>query len=196
MNYLAHLALAYPNDGLVVGNFIGDHVRNKDLPALSATVQAGVAMHRNIDIFTDKHAVTIALRKLLFSKHRHLARVLMDVFYDHFLAKHFDAYHDMPLSAFIANVQPILQKHESVLPHTAQRYLAGMITQGWLAKYQTQEGIAHILQKMAHRSRLIELVDGAKSLAIHYDTLQDGFSRFYPDLQQHCDAFKESDLKL
>lgn len=193
MNYLAHLALAYPNEGLVVGNFIGDHVRNKDLPAFTETIQVGVAMHRSIDSFTDKHAVTIALRQLLFAKHRHLARVLMDVFYDHFLAKHFDAYHDMPLLAFIAEVQPMLQKHESVLPHTAQRYLAGMVSQDWLAKYQTQEGIAHILQKMAHRSGLTELADGAKSLAIHYNTLQSGFERFYPDLQQHCDAFKKKE---
>ena len=190
MNYLAHLALAYPNAGLVVGNFIGDHVRNKDLPVFSTAIKAGVAMHRSIDSFTDKHAVTIALRQLLFSKHRHLARVLMDVFYDHFLAKHFDAYHDMPLSEFITKVQPILQKHESVLPHTAQRYLTGMVSQDWLAKYQTQKGIALILQKMAHRSGLTELADDAKSLAIHYYTLQEGFSRFYPDLQLYCDAFK------
>ena len=191
MNYLAHLDLAYPNAGLVVGNFIGDHVRNKDLPAFSAAIQAGVAMHRSIDSFTDKHNVTIALRQLLFAKHRHLARVLMDVFYDHYLAKHFDVYHDMPLSEFIAKVQPILQKYESVLPHTAQRYLAGMVSQDWLAKYQTQEGIAHILQKMAHRSGLTELADGAKSLAIHYNALQSGFELFYPDLQLHCRHIKK-----
>ena len=186
MNYLSHLALAYPNTGLVVGNFIGVNVRNKDLPTFSSAIQAGIAMHRSIDIFTDKHDVTIALRRLLFATHRHLARVLVDVYYDHFLAKHFDVYHDMPLSEFIAKMQPILQKYESVLPHTAQRYLAGMVSQDWLAKYQTQEGIAYILQKMARRSGLTELADGAKSLAIHYDTLHNGFARFYPDLQLHC----------
>ena len=186
MNYLAHLAIAYPNAGLVVGNFIGDHLRNKDLPTFSSAIQAGIVMHRSIDIFTDKHNVTIALRQLLFATHRHLARVLIDVFYDHFLAKHFEAYHDESLSAFIAKMQPILQKNEFVLPHTAQRYLAGMVSQDWLAKYQNQEGIEHILQKMAHRSGLTELADGAKSLAIHYDTLQNGFARFYPDLQLHC----------
>ena len=193
MNYLAHLALAYPNEGLVVGNFIGDHVRNKDLPAFSSAIQTGIAMHRSIDSFTDKHKVTIELRQLLFSKHRHLSRVLMDVFYDHFLAKHFDVHHDVPLSAFIVNVQPILLNHEGVLPHTAQRYLAGMISQDWLAKYQTQEGIAHILHKMAHRSGLTELTDGAKSLAIHYNTLHAGFNRFYIDLKIHCDAFKKKE---
>ena len=100
MNYLAHLALAYPNTGLVVGNFIGDHVRNKDLPTFSSAIQAGIAMHRSIDSFTDKHDVTIALRQLLFATHRHLARVLVDVYYDHFLACYWKKFHPLPLNSF------------------------------------------------------------------------------------------------
>ena len=190
MNYLAHLALSYPNKGLVVGNFIGDHVRNKDLPAFSKEIQEGIAMHRSIDAFTDKHEVTVQFRKLLFATHRHMARVLIDVYYDHFLAAHFDTYHDMSLSAFIANVQTILQKYQEVLPNSAQRYLAGMVSQNWLAKYQTQKGIAHILQKMANRSGLIALADGADSLKTHYDELQEGFNAFYPELLTHCNALK------
>ncbi len=191
MNYLAHLALAYPNEDLVVGNFIGDHVRNKDLPTFSKEIQEGIAMHRSIDDFTDKHAVTVQLRKLLFATHRHMARVLIDVFYDHFLAARFNAYHQMSLSTFVSKVHPIIQKHHEVLPYSAQRYLAGMISQNWLAKYQTQKGIAHILQKMATRSGLTALADGADSLRIHYDELQEGFSRFYPELLLHCECIKK-----
>lgn len=190
MNYLAHLALAYPNEDLVVGNFIGDHVRNKDLPAFSKEIQKGVAMHRSIDAFTDKHKVTVALRKLLFGTHRHMARVLIDVFYDHFLATHFNTYCDMPLLAFISKVHPILQKHQEDFPYSAQRYLAGMVSQNWLAKYQTQKGIAHILQRMANRSGLTALADGAASLKTHYDELQEGFHSFYPELLTHCTALK------
>lgn len=192
MNYLAHLALAYPNEGLVVGNFIGDHVRNIDLPAFSSNIQKGVAMHRRIDAYTDKHKVTVQLRKLLFATHRHMARVLIDVFYDHFLAVHFNAYHDMSLAGFIAKAQPILQKHQKVMPHSAQRYLAGMVSQNWLVKYQTQEGIAHILQKMANRSGLTALAEGAYSLSMHYDVLQEGFIRFYPELLMHCECIKKT----
>ena len=191
MNYLAHLVLAYPNQGLVVGNFIGDHVRNKDLPTFSKEIQEGVAMHRSIDAFTDKHKVTLPLRKLLFATHRHMARVLIDVFYDHFLSTHFNTYHDMSLAAFISKVYPILQKHQEVLPYTAQRYLAGMVSQNWLAKYQTQKGIAHILQKMATRSGLTALADGAASLKTHYDVLQEGFNAFYPVLLTHCECVKK-----
>lgn len=196
MNYLAHLALAYPNEGLFVGNFIGDHVRNKDLPTFSEEIQEGVAMHRSIDAFTDKHKVTVALRKLLFGTHRHMARVLIDVFYDHFLATHFNTYHDMSLSAFISKVQPILQKHQEVLPFSAQRYLAAMVSQNWLAKYQTQKGIAHILQKMATRSGLTLLADGAASLKTHYDELLEGFHVFYPELLTHCECVKKRKKNL
>ena len=194
MNYLAHLALAYPNEGLVVGNFIGDHVRNKDLPSFLTAIQEGVAMHRSIDAFTDSHEVTIHLRKLLFTSHRHLARVLIDVFYDHFLSNTFEAHHNMPLSSFITEVQSILQKHHDVLPHTAQRYLAGMISQNWLEKYQSKEGIAHILQKMANRSGLAELARGSDSLSLHYNILEQGFNQFYPDLLLHCDRFIKANL--
>ncbi len=191
MNYLAHLALSYPKEGLVVGNFIGDHIRNKDLPTFSKEIQEGIAMHRSIDAFTDKHEVTVQLRKLFFATHRHMARVLIDVFYDHFLTAHFNAYHQMSLSTFISKVHPILQKHQEVLPYSAQRYLAGMISQNWLAKYQTQKGIAHILQKMATRSGLTALEDGADSLRIHYDELQEGFNAFYPELLLHCECIKK-----
>jgi len=192
MNYLAHLALAYPNESLVVGNFIGDHVRNIDLPAFSPEIQKGVAMHRRIDAYTDKHKVTVRLRKLLFATHRHMARVLIDVFYDHFLAVYFNAYYDIPLLEFIAKVQPILQKHQEVFPYSAQRYLAGMVSQNWLVKYQTQEGIAHILQKMANRSGLTALAEGADSLKTHYDVLQEGFNAFYPELLTYCECIKKT----
>ncbi|MGB0279866.1 MAG: ACP phosphodiesterase [Flavobacteriaceae bacterium] len=191
MNYLAHLALAYPNEGLVVGNFIGDHVRNKYLPTFSKEIQEGIAMHRSIDAFTDKHKVTVALRKLLFGTHRHMARVLIDVFYDHFLAARFNTFHQMSLSTFVSKVHPILQKHQEVLPFSAQRYLAGMVSQNWLAKYETQKGIAHILQKMANRSGLTALADGAASLKTHYDVLQEGFNAFYPELLAHCECIKK-----
>ena len=91
-------------------------------------------------------------------------------------------------------VQSILQKHHDVLPHTAQRYLAGMISQNWLEKYQSKEGIAYILQKMANRSGLAELARGSDSLSLHYNKLEQGFNQFYPDLLLHCDRFIKANL--
>ena len=191
MNYLAHLALSYPNEGLVVGNFIGDHVRNKDLPSFSASIQKGVEMHRSIDVFTDNHAVSKELRALLFDKHRHVARVLLDVFYDHFLAIHFCTFHHTTLRDFIHQIHPILEKQQRQLPLSAQHYLKGMVTQNWLDKYASTTGIATILTKMAVRSGLNTIAMGTESLSLHYNTLNEGFLRFYPDLLSHAAAFKK-----
>jgi len=65
MNYLANLALSYPATGLVVGNFMVDHIRNKDLDTFTKEVQLGVEMHRIIDTFTDTHPLSIAIRETL-----------------------------------------------------------------------------------------------------------------------------------
>lgn len=192
MNYLAHLALAYPNTDLVIGNFIGDHVRNKDFPRFSKAIQRGVEMHRSIDTFTDNHEVTKTLRLMLFKKHRHISRVLIDVFYDHFLALHFSHFHQIRLDDFTELIHPILLNNKMELPETAQRYLTGMIAQNWLTKYATVEGMEVILTKMAQRSGIDAIADGAESLTTYYSKLNTGFLAFYPDLMAHCRSLKIS----
>lgn len=195
MNYLAHLALAYPNEGLVVGNFIGDHIRNKDLPNFSSSIQQGVEMHRSIDVFTDNHPISKELRTLLFEKHRHVGRVLLDVFYDHFLATHFSKFHSFTLEGFVSMVQPLLQNNFDILPSSAQHYLKGMITQDWLTEYETTQGIDLILNKMANRTHIDSIREGSKSLVQYYEFLEQGFLDFYPDLVNACNDFKISATK-
>lgn len=196
MNYLAHLSLAYPNEGLIVGNFIGDHVRNKDLHKYSNDIQFGIRMHRSIDLFTDHHENTKEVRNILFQKHRHLSRVLVDIFYDHFLAVHFSKYNTYSLGEFVEKIQPILEKEKVILPKSAQLYLRGMITQNWLQKYESVEGISEILNKMAFRSGLLELSNGAESLSLFYREIEANFSVFYPSLKDHCQSFKKTYLGL
>lgn len=192
MNYLAHFALSFPNEGLLVGNFIGDHIRNKDLPTFNKDIQVGVKMHRKIDYFTDTHHITKELRKLLFVRHRHLSRVLIDIIYDHFLAIHFSSFYQLSLKDFITQVQTLLQLNHGALPPSAQLYLKGMIAHDWLAKYQTVEGITYILAKMAKRSGIDEIEEGTSSLIEHYGKLQKGFLQFYPDVMHACTIFKNS----
>ena len=191
MNYLAHLALAYPNEDLVVGNFIGDHVRNRDFPRFSPPIQAGIEMHRSIDTFTDSHMVSKTLRQLLFDTHRHMSRVLLDVFYDHFLAVHFLALHRVTLQNFIGLIYPLLENKQQLMPVSAQQYLKGMIAQNWLVKYASIAGISEILSKMARRSGLDDLSLGTESLDRYYEQINDGFLAFYPELIAHANSIKK-----
>ena len=187
MNYLAHLALSYPSAGLVVGNFIGDHVRNKDLAQFTKEVQLGVDMHRSIDSFTDTHAASIAIREKLFEDYRHISRILVDMYYDHFLAVYFERFHHQSLGTFSDKITALLQKHMDIMPSSAQGYLRGMQTQNWLLEYSSVAGIDVILIKMANRSGLQPLQTGANTLERHYDFFKTQFLKFYPELMGHCD---------
>ena len=194
MNYLAHLALSYTSAGLVVGNFIGDHVRNKDLAQFTKEVQLGVDMHRSIDSFTDTHTASIAIREKLFEDYRHISRILVDMYYDHFLAVYFERFHHQPLGTFSDKITALLQKHMDIMPSSAQGYLRGMQTQNWLLEYNSVAGIDVILIKMANRSGLQPLQTGANTLERHYDFFKTHFLKFYPELMGYCDSFKKEAL--
>ena len=194
MNYLAHLALSYTSAGLVVGNFIGDHVRNKDLAQFTKEVQLGVDMHRSIDSFTDTHAASIDIREKLFEDYRHISRILVDMYYDHFLAVYFERFHHQSLETFSVKITALLQKHKDIMPSSAQGYLRGMQTQNWLLEYSSVAGIDVILNKMANRSGLQPLQTGANTLERHYDFFKTHFLKFYPELMGHCDSFKKEAL--
>lgn len=152
MNYLAHLALSYPATGLVVGNFIGDHICNKDLDKFTKEVQLGVEMHRSIDTFTDTHPLSIAIRETLFKEYRHISRILVDIYYDHFLALHFETFHRQSLSLFNSEITVLLQQHAGIMPLSAQGYLRGMKVQNWLLEYSSITGIDIILTKIDRKS--------------------------------------------
>ena len=86
MNYLGHLILSGTDENILFGNFLGDHVNNKTLNEYPVSVQKGIHLHREIDLYTDSHPISRELRALLFDKYRHRSRVILDMFYDHFLA--------------------------------------------------------------------------------------------------------------
>jgi acyl carrier protein phosphodiesterase len=194
MNYLAHLVLSYPSAGLVVGNFIGDHVRNKDLVHFTKEVRLGIDMHRSVDSFTDKHKASTNIRVKLFADYRHISRILVDIYYDHFLAVYFEQFHHQSLGTFNDNITALLQHHINIMPSSAQGYLRGMQAQNWLLEYSSVAGIGVILNKMANRSGLHFLQSGARSLEYHYDFFKIQFLKFYPELIGYCDSFKKEAL--
>lgn len=185
MNYLAHLFLSYHDEGLLVGNFIGDHVTNKNMENLPASICAGIEMHRAIDHFTDTHPITRQLRSSLFETYRHRSRVIIDLFYDHFLASDFESISGKSLSEFSYDVQKDLHNYKSRMPLSAQRYLLAMEKHNWLNKYASLDGLASILQMMSRRKNMPDMGTSVSLLAEDYDFYKTSFYQFFEGLQTH-----------
>jgi acyl carrier protein phosphodiesterase len=184
VNWLAHLRLAPPDPLLRLGNLCGDFVRGVDVATLHPALQRGIAQHRAVDAFVDAHAVVRRSRQRLDPPFRRFAGVLVDVFYDHYLARDWDRLGGgESLPAFAAAVHAELRRHHDLLPARLQRAVPAMESQQWLVGYAEVAGIDAVLWRMARRlARATPLGRGAGQLRAHYRGLEDDFAAFWPAL--------------
>ena len=183
MNFLAHLYLSGKSEPRMVGNFMGDFVKGAQVEQLPADIAGGVRLHRAIDHFTDTHPVVAQSKDKLREKYRHYSGVIVDMYYDHFLASQWEAYHASSLADFSEKAYTTVRSHWTYLPERARYMLPYMERQNWLAAYAHPEGINRALTGMAHRTRFDSgMEDAVEDLLAHYDAFQSEFEAFFPDL--------------
>ena len=186
MNFLAHVYLSGNNQALMIGNFIGDFVKGKDLnKRFSAEIVQGIELHWAIDEFTDKHEVVQQSKDRLRPKYRHYSGVIIDMFYDHFLAKNWSEFHESPLEDFALHFYDILNKNEAILPEGVQRMMPYMIRGNWFLNYGYKEGIHRALSGMSRRTSFDSKMDEAVvDLSKHYSLYENEFKEFFPLLHE------------
>jgi acyl carrier protein phosphodiesterase len=115
MNFLAHIYLSQDRDLVQIGNFAADPIKGKKYKSLPLEMQKGVLLHRKIDSFTDSHAIVYKSAHRFFEKYGHYNGVIMDVFYDHFLAKNWNKYSPVPLAEYVDRFYKLLEIHFDLL---------------------------------------------------------------------------------
>ncbi|QBJ79128.1 ACP phosphodiesterase [Aquitalea sp. USM4] len=186
MNYLAHLHLAPDNPAARVGNLLGDFLKPSRAGHLPVPLQQGMLLHRQIDSHTDSHPLVMQSKNRIAPIRRRYAGILVDIFYDHFLARHWTSFSSMPLTDFTARSYAELQAHRQWLPPRLLEILPRMQAQDWLGSYAETEGIAAVLCGFSrHRiKRDNPVANGIDDLLQHYAALETDFLAFYPQLQQ------------
>jgi len=181
MNYLAHLFLAGDSAESMIGNLAGDFVKGPIHG--SDAISEGIRKHRRVDAFTDSHPSVAAFRRILIPDHGHYARVIADVFFDHFLACDFDRYSDEPLEAFVTRVHATLDPHAHELPGRLRLVYPYMRDQQWLLSYREIAGIRTSLTNLSRRlSRQPHLELATHHLIDSRKELEHRFNDFFPDL--------------
>lgn len=184
MNFLAHIWLSGSNDGVRLGNFIGDAVRGKDLETLPDDVVQGVHLHRKIDQFVDHHPLFKHDLKLLRPYFGKYAPVGLDVLYDHYLAKHFDVYSAVGLNTFAFQFYQLLNQRLHELPPNAKFLSEKIIERDWLTQYSSIKGIGNIMMQMDYRSRFPTGFEQAeKVIANHEEEMKGHFEIIIHDLK-------------
>lgn len=183
MNHLAHLYIGQAKIEWLVGNFIADQVKGKQLLQFSPLVQEGIKMHRAIDSFTDQHPIVSKSKAKLYPVYHKYSAVIVDVFYDHILAKNWDQYSPIPLQLFAQSSYALLQTQRSTLPQRSQKILFYMVEQDWLSNYAQLSGIEKTLINLSKRAKFDSKMEFA-SRELKKDLLffQEHFMIFFPEL--------------
>ena len=192
MNFLAHIYLSGNSDLVTIGNFIADGIKGKDYRKYDKELKIGILLHREIDTFTDAHETVRKSTKRLHEKYSHYSGVIVDILYDHFLAKNWDKYCNIPLDKYVNHFYDSLEAHFDILPLRIQKMMPYMITNNWLLSYASIEGIAKVLEGMNrrthNRSKMNLAVNELEEL---YEEFEIEFTSFFEELI----AFSETKLE-
>lgn len=183
MNYLAHIYLSGDNNLITIGNFIADGIKGKSYKKYPKDIQIGILLHRNIDTFTDAHQTVRQSTKRLHEKYGHYSGVIVDILYDHFLAKNWDKYSEVPLADYVETFYDTLEDNYEILPLRVKKMMPYMLTDNWLLGYASIEGISRVLTGMNNRTKNRSGMDGAvKELKLFYKEFEMEFSSFFDEL--------------
>lgn len=185
MNFLSHLYLSGDAEGLLIGNFIADSVKGSDYKNFSEEIQKGILLHRQIDSYTDAHPIVELSKQRLREKYKKYASVIVDVYYDHYLAANWEQFSNEPLFDYAQRIYSLVQKNQAILPLKSAHFTQYMVQYNILHAYAQLDGIERVLQGMAGRARFESNMQHAiHDLKEHYHLFEDEFNRFFPELQQ------------
>ncbi|WP_190809736.1 acyl carrier protein phosphodiesterase [Flagellimonas sp. S3867] len=183
MNFLAHIYLSFDDQEITLGNFFADHIRGNKFKHFPEKIQKGILLHREIDTFTDSHPIAKQSSKRLHKNYSHYSRVIVDIYYDHFLAKNWSVYSPVPLKEYVENFYDLLEDNYDILPLGTQRMMPYMIADNWLYNYSNLAGISRVLNGMNRRTKNKSKMNLAISdLEQNYMVFEKEFTDFFEEL--------------
>jgi acyl carrier protein phosphodiesterase len=188
MNLLAHALLSPDDPEVLVGNLVADWVKGRARRLLPAGIQAGMALHQAIDVFTDCHRRVEDCVQILYPRWGRYSPILVDVLFDHVLSEHWAEFAPTPRPAVIRNAYCGLRDHVQCLPERARHACHHLIADDWLNCYASVDGIALCLTRLSSRLRMtgheVELAPAVADYLACRASFVAAFREFFPELRR------------
>jgi acyl carrier protein phosphodiesterase len=193
MNYLAHLFLAEDSADSILGNFMGDFVKGHIVDGYSSGIIRGIITHRKVDSFTDSHERVVSSKRLISADRRRFGGIIVDVCFDHFLARNWNDYSSSELNLFIQKAYDLLERHRNILPEKLQIVIPRIIGENWLGSYLNIDGVGVVLNKISKRlKRENNLAGAVEELTSNYEVFEQNFRAFFPELIVYVENYRKN----
>ena len=187
MNYLAHIYLSGTNDLLKIGNFMADSIKGHDYEKFDSEIKKGILLHRHIDSFTDMHPIYRQSKHRLHEKYGHYSGVIMDILYDHFLAKNWSKFSDEKLEDYANDFYQLLQDNYEILTERIKGMMPYMIARNWFVSYASIAGLEMIHFQMDYKTKhRANMQEAIVELQDFYTEFEAEFFLFFEELKSSC----------
>ena len=186
--------LSPPSPAARIGNLLPDlrpRPRPRLEPATHPEIVQGIRNHRRVDAFTDTHPLFARSKQRVFHRHGRFSGIVVDMLYDHFLARDWQRYHPLPLTDFASDIYADLNAHHHLMPDAMASVIHLMAEEDWLSGYARPIELRHTLRRMSHRftRRFQRPVDLEPAVEFIDDPgLADDFHAFFPQLIRYVGA--------
>ena len=188
MNFLAHIYLSGEDDFVKIGNFMADSIRGSQYLDYPNSLQKGILLHRHIDSFTDAHPIYRKSKHRLHEKYGHYSGVIMDIAYDHFLAKNWSKYSNEKLEDYAANFYHLAQNNYDLLTERIKKMLPYMIGLNWFVCYASISGLEMILFQMDYKTKhRVHMQEAIVEIQDFYSEFESEFFLFFDELVISCE---------
>ncbi|MEO7916777.1 MAG: ACP phosphodiesterase [Dokdonella sp.] len=191
MNHLAHVLVAGADEDMILGSWLGDFVHGNIDPDLRAGVRSGLALHRAVDVFTDRHPIVVSARNVFQPPYRRYAGIILDIWFDHLLARDFRRWSRQPLEIYSQEARELLHRRSNLLPAALRRFLAYMQVHDLPFAYRDESQIERVFAGVGSRlSRANPLASSIAEIERLRPELQAAFDAFFPDLIAFGEQFR------
>jgi len=196
MNFLFHMMLSGDDEQLLVGNFMGDFVKGPLNGRFAPRIRHGVYLHRKIDSFADRHPLYRRSRYRLAPEYGLFRGVMLDLFYDHLLCSHWDAWCGKTLEDYLTETRAIIERHYDSLPLEMRRIVPFIFSE-LLPSYASLEGMGRSFAQLSRRiSRPNPLCGAESELMRNYDELAEDFKLLTPELFRYAGGVASEPLPV
>ena len=188
MNYLAHLLLSGELAEVRLGGVLGDFYKGPiEQLQLSPGIAAGVRLHRQLDAHSDQHPGIKQCVALLGPALRRTGGIVIDIAFDHFLAKHWSLFCEQDLQGYSQDCYQIMAAAKQPLPPGFIRFRQRAQEHDLLSSYRHLATLEIVLERVAQRLSQPQRMHGAyDNLVDNYVAIEHYFLEVFPQLQAFC----------
>ena len=177
--------LAFDDPALLAGQVAGDFVRGRDLSAFPPRLALGLRLHRRIDALSDAHPRLAAARAGFEPALRRHAGIVIDVVFDHHLARRWPHPGGRDLPEHAGWVDAALARHRPHLPPSAARPADFLSREPLLAGNVERAAVTRTLRRLSRRSpRMAPLALAAERTDALVERLEAPFVELWPELER------------